>query len=66
PRSGIAWNASIHVGGGVIDSDFRGSIQRGDRFAQLICERIERPLLVMVDDLDATERNGNGFGSSGK
>ncbi|RWS23182.1 deoxyuridine 5'-triphosphate nucleotidohydrolase-like isoform X1 [Leptotrombidium deliense] len=70
PRSGIAWNASIHVGGGVIDSDYRGSIQdffikRGDRFAQLICERIETPVIVVVNELDFTTRNNECFGSSG-
>ncbi|RWS19725.1 deoxyuridine triphosphatase-like protein, partial [Leptotrombidium deliense] len=75
PRSGIAWNASIHVGGGVIDSDYRGSIhvilfnfnnvdfliKRGDRFAQLICERIETPVIVVVDELDFTKRNNKGL-----
>ncbi|RWS26673.1 deoxyuridine 5'-triphosphate nucleotidohydrolase-like protein [Leptotrombidium deliense] len=79
PRSGIAWNASIQVGGGVIDSDFRGAIQvilfnmnnvdflikRGDRFVQLICERIERPSIVVVDELESTFRNEHGFGSTG-
>ena len=53
PRSGLALNHHIHVGGGVIDQDYRGNvgviiynhsdapfiITSGDRIAQLICEK---------------------------
>ena len=79
PRSGLAYKHSIHVGAGVIDSDYRGAVSvllfnlssdpflvnTGDRIAQLIVERISLPKIVLVDDLDATVRGERGFGSSG-
>lgn len=54
PRSGLAWRAHLHVGAGVVDADYRGSIgvviynlsptdefeiSSGDRVAQMILER---------------------------
>lgn len=80
PRSGLAWKHSIDVGAGVIDEDYRGplnvilfnfgeqdfEIKKGDRVAQLICEKIEQTDIQEVADLDSTERGDNGFGSTGK
>ena len=52
PRSGLAWKNFINVGAGVIDEDYRGNVNhakadfnvaKGDRIAQLICERIFYP-----------------------
>ena len=57
PRSGLAIRKFIHVGAGVVDSDYQGKIkavlfnhstedfavQAGDRIAQLILKRIETP-----------------------
>lgn len=79
PRSGLAWKHSIDVGAGVIDEDYRGpvnvilfnlgeqdfEIKQGDRIAQLVCEKIEKPEIQEVNDLDSTERGANGFGSTG-
>jgi len=79
PRSGLAWKHSIDVGAGVVDEDYRGpvnvilfnfgdedfQIKRGDRVAQLICEKIEQTQVREVDDLESTERGANGFGSTG-
>jgi len=80
PRSGLALRNKIDVGGGVIDRDYTGNVcvilfnfsdekdfvvTRGDRIAQLICEKIEYPELQHVGDLEETERGNNGFGSSG-
>lgn len=79
PRSGLAWKHSIDVGAGVIDEDYRGplnvilfnfsesdfEIKKGDRIAQLICEKIEHADIQEVMDLDSTERGTNGFGSTG-
>uniref|UniRef100_A0A6G1SKB7 Deoxyuridine 5'-triphosphate nucleotidohydrolase n=1 Tax=Aceria tosichella TaxID=561515 RepID=A0A6G1SKB7_9ACAR len=79
PRSGLAWKHSIDVGAGVIDEDYRGpvnvilfnfgeldfEIKRGDRVAQLICEKIEQTDIQEVDDLDNTDRGAKGFGSTG-
>lgn len=79
PRSGLAWKNSIDVGAGVIDEDYRGNvgvilfnfsdvnfeIKKGDRIAQLICERISYPTVVEVDTLSETARGEGGFGSTG-
>uniref|UniRef100_T1J0D9 dUTP diphosphatase n=1 Tax=Strigamia maritima TaxID=126957 RepID=T1J0D9_STRMM len=40
-------------------------VSKGDRIAQLICEKICYPTLQEVDDLDQTGRGESGFGSSG-
>uniref|UniRef100_A0A8D0EAA3 Deoxyuridine 5'-triphosphate nucleotidohydrolase n=1 Tax=Salvator merianae TaxID=96440 RepID=A0A8D0EAA3_SALMN len=80
PRSGLAANHFIDVGAGVIDEDYRGNIgvvlfnfgkepfkvKKGDRIAQLICERIYYPELEEVEVLDETERGSGGFGSTGQ
>jgi dUTP pyrophosphatase len=79
PRSGLAVKNGIHVGAGVIDSDYRGeikvllfnlsnekfTIRTGDRIAQLICEHYETPPLKLVSELSSTERGVGGFGSTG-
>lgn len=41
-------------------------VERGDRIAQLVIQRVEQADLVVVDELDATERGAGGFGSSGR
>jgi dUTP pyrophosphatase len=78
PRSGLAVHHHISVGGGVIDADYCGNVcvilfnysvtpfhvRRGDRIAQLICERIVYPNICEVQELDATERDPGGFGST--
>ncbi|NWY69280.1 DUT protein, partial [Erithacus rubecula] len=80
PRSGLAAKHFIDVGAGVIDEDYRGNVgvvlfnfgketfevKKGDRIAQLICERIYYPELEEVEALDDTERGKGGFGSTGK
>lgn len=79
PRSGLAWKNHIDVGAGVIDEDYRGNIgvvlfnhsdqefkvTKGDRIAQLICQRIDYPVLQEVTNLDNTSRGAGGFGSTG-
>lgn len=80
PRSGLALKNFIDVGAGVVDQDYRGNVGvvlfnfskkdfnicKGDRVAQLVCERIAYPELEECDSLDETIRGVNGFGSSGK
>ena len=41
------------------------SVEKGDRIAQLVCERIYYPDIQVVDSLTETERGENGFGSTG-
>lgn len=79
PRSSLALYHSIDIGGGVVDSDYRGnvciilfnlgkeefSISKGDKIAQLICEKITIPKLQEYNTLALTERGTKGFGSTG-
>lgn len=79
-RSSVAWKHNVHVAAGVIDSDYLGNlgvvlynlsykpfkIKKGDRIAQIIFERIDnKPEFVEVNELDKTERNEGGYGSTG-
>lgn len=80
PRSGLAAKHFIDVGAGVIDEDYRGNVgvvlfnfgkesfevKKGDRVAQLICERIVYPDLEELKVLDDTDRGAGGFGSTGQ
>lgn len=80
PRSGLALKASIDVGAGVIDADYRGQvkvllfnhgdddfeIKYGDRIAQLVLEKICTPDVIVVESLEETTRGAGGFGSTGK
>ncbi len=81
-RSGLSVKHGITLtnGVGVIDSDYRGElgvslynisdkeyvVKSGDRIAQLLIMRIETPDLQEVPELDITDRNIGGFGSTGK
>jgi len=79
PRSGLAAKSHLDVGAGVIDQDYTGNvgvvlfnhaqtdfeIKKGDRIAQLICEKIEYPEIEEVTSLNSTERGEGGFGSTG-
>lgn len=78
-RSGICARYSVHVGAGVIDQDYRGPlriimfnlsdqdflINKGQKVAQLILEKISTPTVQIVDSLSVTERGSGGFGSTG-
>jgi len=80
PRSGFAVKQGIDCGAGVIDSQYRGEIkvllfnhsdqdvpiQKGDRIAQLLVQKVETVQFERVDDLEATDRGDNGFGSTGQ
>ncbi|KAM4593990.1 deoxyuridine 5'-triphosphate nucleotidohydrolase, mitochondrial isoform 1-T1 [Odontesthes bonariensis] len=80
PRSGLAAKHFIDVGAGVVDEDYRGNVgvvlfnfskdtfevKKGDRVAQLVCERICYPDLIEQETLDDTERGAGGFGSTGR
>lgn len=80
PRSGLALKKGLTLVNtpGTIDWDYRGEVQmplinlgpepvtikRGERVAQLIINKIERPEIVVVEELSGTERGGGGFGST--
>ena len=79
-RSGVSRTLSLSVLGGVIDADYRGDVSvilinlgshlarlpKHSRIAQLVLEKIhDNHDMEEVTELDVTERNGNGFGSTG-
>ncbi len=82
PRSGLALKAGVTVlnAPGTIDSDYRGEIgvilinhgqapfdiARGERIAQLVFAPVVQARLFATQDLEATQRGANGFGSTGR
>ena len=65
---------------GTVDAGYRGeievtlintdmtdavSVQRGDRIAQLVIQRVERARFVLAERLPGSHRGAGGFGSSG-
>ncbi len=82
PRSGLALERGLTVlnSPGTIDSDYRGEImvllvnfsdveqvvRRGERIAQLVCSPVASVDLQSMSELDATERGGGAFGSTGE
>ena len=80
PRSGLAYKYGLDVFAGVIDSSYRGDIgvilynsqysnynlEKGDRIAQILFQKVEDFDLNLVENLDDTKRGTGGFGSSGK
>ena len=79
-RSSMAFQRSLDVEAGVIDSDYRGEVKvllhnnsgeeqvvkQGDRVAQMLIVPVPEFELVVTDDLSATARGMGGFGSTGK
>ncbi|KAG6476403.1 hypothetical protein ZIOFF_065643 [Zingiber officinale] len=77
PRSSYAMRGMI-IGGGVVDSDYRGEIKilvynysdddidfaEGERIDQLILECCKTPPTIQVHDLDKTKRQDRCFGST--
>jgi dUTP pyrophosphatase len=81
PRSGLAVKHGVGLinSPGTIDADYRGevkialinlgdrpvTIQRGDRIAQMVIQRVCRVQLTVVEDLSSTVRDKGGFGHTG-
>ncbi len=81
PRSGLAVKHGIGLinSPGTIDSDYRGevmiavinlsrqpyTIQRGDRIAQMVINKIYQAEIHEVNQLEETDRNTGGFGHTG-
>lgn len=82
PRSGLAFKYGISLVNtpGTIDADYRGEIKiiminfgdsdfvinRGERIAQMVINRIEQIDWTLTTTLEATERGAGGFGHTGK
>jgi dUTP pyrophosphatase len=79
-RSGMAFKHQVVVGAGVIDNDYRGTIavllfnhgkksrvyRRGDKIAQIVVQEYCCLPLVESAELSNTERDTDGFGSTGR
>ena len=80
PRSGLAIHHHIHVGAGVVDPDYTGSvhvllmnlssqdhvIEKNHHITQMILEKVAYPVLCEVPQMLPTEHGANGFGSTGQ
>ena len=78
-RSGLAIHHHIHVGAGVVDPDYTGSvhmllmnfssqdhvIEKNHSIAQMILEKVACPVICEVSQILPTECGANGFGSTG-
>ncbi len=80
PRSGLAYKHGISLVNtpGTIDADYRGEIKviminfgdedfvinRGERIAQMVINKVERVRWEVKDELDETKRSDGGFGST--
>jgi dUTP pyrophosphatase len=81
PRSGMAINQGITClnSPGTVDADYRGElkvilinlsnmeqvINHGDRIAQIIFSKTEKAELVLVNQLNESQRGEGGFGHTG-
>ena len=79
-RSGLAIYHHIHVGAGVVDPDYTGSvcvllmnfssqdyvIEKNHQIAQMILEKVAYPVICEVSQMLPTERGAKGFGSMGQ
>ena len=78
-KSGLAVKHGLKTMAGVVDSGYRGEIkivvhnlsdkdylvEKGNKIAQMLIQRIEQKELLEVEELDETQRGEGGFGSSG-
>ena len=80
-RSGLASKKGLAPANkvGVVDSDYRGewmvalhnhsnitqSIENGERVAQVVFHKVERPMFDLCYSLEDTDRSEGGFGSTG-
>ena len=81
PRSGLAVKHGIGIinAPGTIDADYRGevmialinlsrrpyTVQRGDRIAQMVINKVYQAEVQEVNQLDETDRNSGGVGHTG-
>lgn len=82
PRSGLAYKHGITTlnSPGTIDADYRGEvkvllinhgqepfvIQRNERIAQMVFQRVPQIQLTIVNELSETVRGSGGFGHTGR
>jgi len=82
PRSGLAIKQGITCLNtpGTIDSDYRGELKvilinlsnepqllsHGDRIAQMVISSVDKANLILVQEINSTQRGEGGFGHTGK
>ncbi|KKT20690.1 MAG: DUTPase, dut [Parcubacteria group bacterium GW2011_GWB1_43_8] len=78
-KSGLALKNGIKTMAGVIDSGYRGEIgvvlanlsgqdykiEKGQKIAQMLIQKVERAEIEEVKELSETKRGAGGFGSTG-
>jgi dUTP pyrophosphatase len=81
PKSGLALKSGISVLNnlGTVDSGYRGeigvilinhgseiySVKKGEKVAQGVINKIEKAVIIEVENLSDTKRGAGGFGSTG-
>jgi len=79
-KSGLAIKNGLKILGGVIDAGYRGEIivgivntgsnpytlEKGDKVAQILIQKVENVDIEEVSELSDTTRGKGGFGSTGK
>ena len=67
PRSGMALKRGLSMANTAVNLDNENPIQieRGERIAQLVIQKVPVVTLIEVDELDETDRGAGGFGSGG-
>lgn len=79
-KSGLGIKHGLKTLGGVIDAEYRGEymigminlsdkeyvLEKGDKVAQVLVQKVEQATFEYVDELSETERGSTGFGASGK
>ena len=79
-RSGLAIHHHIHVGAGVADPDYTGSVhvllmnlspqdhatEKNHHIAQMILEKVAYLVICVVSQMLPTEHGAKGFGSTGR
>ncbi len=78
-RSGMAVNHGVKTMAGVVDSCYRGEvavvlinlsdkdfkIEKEQKIAQMLIQKVENPEIEIVKNLEDSERGAGGFGSTG-
>lgn len=79
-KSGLSHKYGLKTLGGVVDAGYRGEIQvgvvnlgsetvtleAGHKVAQMLMQKVERPTIVLAEELSETARGDGAFGSTGK
>ena len=79
-KSGFATKNGFKTLGGVVDEGYRGEIkvglinlskksyliEKGDKVAQMLIQKVEHPTITLVKKLSETKRGIGGFGSTGR